>query len=536
MKDLLFVYQAFPTSDSRTAFLQFCELYFETDDPKKNKNHKLARFASFHSKMDALQPEDKTKMMAQLSAVFQSFPTEEARELFTEFCNLYIMIAENAIMLPTKPKKIVNLTRARTMAYLLPIYKHRKENVQSFIQQQRQERWYITDSYGPRTYLRYMRSVAALQAELNAGKSRIQSAYETGPQDQLPVLWTDDPFIQQAQATAGFANAHDFESIYEQDFNALVTWCKTNGYVLASSPATHTIYNGDIHISNYHTTYEVEDFITYLDTTIASGPALKLDEKSVAPARIVSLIKKILGLEQKSGQFEPYLGHSMFYARPDSPKGDEVLGRVWFMMKKTGEGKSAQDAEDYKKSVVLAILESAEISERSEDTHCQTRITGELMKAIVQVLPDSKLRQHIAAEEPAIATTDQDIVSRIDNAPIQAKLLFDRIHREDTGEVRKLRELQTEQGADPELWELYQAYYDDLYQRTKNPDGTYRLDANTLTRDDHGNLVKAHLEDGSARSPAEVQIVYHQAEFQVLEQAFTEYMRKEFEEQRGLKY
>jgi len=47
-------------------------------------------------------------------------------------------------------------------------------------------------------------------------------------------------------------------------------------------------------------------------------------------------------------------------------------------------------------------------------------------------------------------------------------------------------------------------------------------------------LVSKYNVDGSLR--ATPVIVYYQSEFQVLEQAFTELMRKEFEEQRGLKY
>ncbi len=129
-----------------------------------------------------------------------------------------------------------------------------------------------------------------------------------------------------------------------------------------------------------------------------------------------------------------------------------------------------------------------------------------------------------------------DIKARIAFASERAKQIFDRIHREDTGEVRKVREYHLAQDTEPELWELYQAYYDDLYRRTKTSDGSYRLDENILTRDNHGNLVKAHGADGTPRPPAAVEIVYHQAEFQVLELAFTELMRREFEEQRGLVY
>ncbi len=311
------------------------------------------------------------------------------------------------------------------------------------------------------------------------------------------------------------------------------------------SAIARTIHNGANSIRNYYTNMEVEDFITYLDATIANRPPLTLDGKATNPVRVVSLVKQMLGLEAKTGgttgSYAPYLGHSMFYAIPDAPKGDEVLGRIWYMMKEIGGSKHLEDHKEdpeiYKKSVVLAILEAAEISNGRADTHCQTRMTGELMKAISWHLPNSKLRPLIAAEDAPPAKTDDDIKNRIAFAPERAKQIFKRIYSApEGGELYSLWKCHLEQATTPALWELYQAHYDDLYHRTKNPDGSYRLDANTFTRDTHGNLVKAYLADGTARPPAAVEIVYHQAEFQVLEMTFTELMRKEFEEQRGLKY
>ena len=93
-------------------------------------------------------------------------------------------------------------------------------------------------------------------------------------------------------------------------------------------------------------------------------------------------------------------------------------------------------------------------------------------------------------------------------------------------------------GTEPELFEIYLAYYDDLYQRTviSDVDGKreYKKDEHILMRDDHGNLVSLYNDDGSMRETP--QIVYYQSEFQVLEHAFTELMRQEFEEQRSIKY
>ena len=53
-------------------------------------------------------------------------------------------------------------------------------------------------------------------------------------------------------------------------------------------------------------------------------------------------------------------------------------------------------------------------------------------------------------------------------------------------------------------------------------------------RDDRGNLASLYDDTGALRAAPVV--VYYQAEFQVFEQVFTELMRREFEEQRGLIY
>jgi hypothetical protein len=96
----------------------------------------------------------------------------------------------------------------------------------------------------------------------------------------------------------------------------------------------------------------------------------------------------------------------MLYAEPGSPKGDEVLGRLWFFVKQLGqtnieqkleEGDSAVEialkhAEYLKRSVVLAVLEAAEMTGIGAHTHCQTRVTGELLKFASFHLKGSKLR------------------------------------------------------------------------------------------------------------------------------------------------
>ena len=132
--------------------------------------------------------------------------------------------------------------------------------------------------------------------------------------------------------------------------------------------------------------------------------------------------------------------------------------------------------------------------------------------------------------------SDAAVKARIMAAPLRAQELFSIIKREDSGEIRKLIEHQNAiDGNEPKLWQRYEAYYDDLYRRTKTEDGNgYRLDEHILMRDDRGNLVSKYNTDGSLR--ATPVIVYYQSEFQVFEQVFTELMRKEFEEQRGLTY
>ena len=246
----------------------------------------------------------------------------------------------------------------------------------------------------------------------------------------------------------------------------------------------------------------------------------------------------MLGLEPKTGGttggFAPYLGHSMYYAKPDAPMGDELLGRTWFYMK--AMAKNPKDEELNKKSVILSMLEAAELSGSGANTHCQTRMTGELMKLIAFHLPDSKLRPLIAGTDlPPVAEGDVEAMrARIAAAPLRAVELFSRIKREDSGIIRALIERCDEEGKDPELWQRYQAYYDELYGRIREEDGSIKKDEHLLMRDDHGNLVKMYDAGGNLQAIPEV--VYYQAEFQVFEQAFTELMRREFEEQRGLIY
>ena len=100
--------------------------------------------------------------------------------------------------------------------------------------------------------------------------------------------------------------------------------------------------------------------------------------------------------------FAPYLGHSIYYDKPDALKGDEMLGRIWFYMKAIA--KNTKDEELNKRSVIISMVEAAELSGSSTNTHCQTRMTGELMKLLAFNLEGSKLLPLIAGNDLPPAT------------------------------------------------------------------------------------------------------------------------------------
>ena len=565
MKDLLPIYLAFPKETERDMFINFCNPYL---------------VSVWSTYLKSMRAEDKPNIMKNLLPIYLAFPKEIERDTFINFCNPYLggMRAEDKpsvmkdllpiyLALPTETEKaeFINFCnpfmkiraedKPNTMRKVfLPIYlAGQRERLAAFIRpylirgasQPTIEN--IILSYSSREYLRYIRAEGALKAEeaLKTDHST-QSArvvavlHETSSNDPLPVLWGEDPLLPQARNMFenGAANAHDFDHIYELDRPILWNKAQELEYKSSQSPLAHTIYNNHEIKKNYHTNTEVEDFITYLDHTIATGLDLQVDKEIISGTKVASIIKQMLGLEQKSGNttggFEPYLSSSMYYAKPDSPLGDEMLGRVWYVMKIIS--RDPKDLELNKKSVVLALLEASEISQTSIDTHCQTRTTGELMKLISWHLEGSNLRPLIAAIDLPPVQSDADIEARIAAAPLRAQELFKRIKEDDGGTIKRLIDsfyLMT--GTELPLWKRYEAYYDLLYGRTKNDNGIrYRLDEHILMRDDHGNLVSKYNTDGSMK--AVLNIVYYQSEFQVFEKTFTELMQKEFEKQRGLKY
>ena len=368
-----------------------------------------------------------------------------------------------------------------------------------------------------------MRIKGALKAEQNPASYRIRSMYETGTDFPLPIFWVRDPLLKSIRNSAT-ANAHDFDSIYELD--RFILWEETQEF----DASQISLPNND-NTTLFVTNTEVQDFLSYLEKVIFIKPSIKLGAMNLSGEDAVSMIKQILGIEKKkmstAGGFPPYFISSMYYARPDSPSGDEMLGRTWFYMKKIASNE--KDAELNKESVIFALLDSVEMLGNSLYTHCQTRITGELMKLLSWYLPGSKLPSFVAAEDLPQVQCDQDVTDRIEAAPFRAQQLFNHLKKEDSGGIRNLVERHIDQGTDPQLWERYEAYYDALYRRARDDDREgYKRDENILMRDERGNLVSAFNADGSLReNPL---IIYYQAEFQVFEHVFTQLMKREFED------
>lgn len=507
------------------------------------ENEELANFVEFCVYCNTFDADKAEKYVSQfmsnLLPYYQSLLDTKRMVAFKAFCSNLIHAGEGL--------------GCKDVIKILGIFLHNQTDFERFMekhsrfiansQENRRLRSTIMDLYIKQEHLRIMRAAAALQAEEKHQEARIWAMYrEINLSDQLPVLCINDPLLKEYKRRT-IVNVHEYDDAYELDFSILKSWCADKGYSHSLSPTPHRIYNGQKSINPHYTNGEVEDFISYLDETIAYGPPLKLDKVTIPAVRVVSLVKQIIGLEEKSdgttGSFPPCLGHPMFYAKPSSAKGDEILGMAWYMMKEIGAFKhqadSKENPDDYKRSVVLAILEAAdEISQDRAVTHCQTRTTGELMKCIAHHLPGSHLKKHIAIDDGQLAANDGDKRTRIAGALMRAEILFNKIKSGYGPSVTARWAHHIEQDTKPGLWELYEAYYDDLYRRSKDANGNYVNNDNTLVRDAHGNLVKGYLADGT-RNP-NPEIVYYQAEFQVLEHAFTEHMRKEFEEQRGLVY
>ena len=179
--------------------------------------------------------------------------------------------------------------------------------------------------------------------------------------------------------------------------------------------------------------------------------------------------------------------------------------------------------DDYRRSMVVAILNAAEITGARTDAHCQTRITGELLSALAPSLKKSKLIDSITSGAGLEGLSD-NVPTRVDNAAATANKIFEGVSND------------SKSWNNSELYRIYRTFYDALYQRTPQQDAaghtTYLHNEHILQRDAQGNLVRNYDAEGKLLRPAV--LVYYQAEFQIIEHTFTQLLRKRLEEQKNL--
>jgi acyl-CoA-binding protein len=530
----LTIYNAFDTPFERAAYLSFRKnivdkVRFNVKVDKVRFNVKDDIYNAEKTMIKLYKLGENDKQRKQLFKVIEKFPYD-----FIEFLKFFPDF-DNADEYINFIKKLFS----RSENSLLIFFLIKTNQIDSFELYMREHQRHASSHHGysylSRAYLRYMRGASALKTrQKNLCNWAIQSIYETRIGDQLPAAFPNDPYLPQARGIITTVNAHEHEALYQLDQPLL--WKQTAAFNPVPSPTARTLYNNKLMVTeNYHTNAEVEEFINYLDTTLSTGPAFALDGGRMSGDRAVSIIKQILGIEQKasntSGGFAPYLGSSMYYAKSDSPKGDEMLGRTWHLMRNVS--KSDQDLALNQRSVALALLNSVDVCGQLVSTHCQTRTTGQLMQLVCCYLEGSHLRPVIINDrDESAATSDAAVIDRIKAAPALARSLFDSFRREDQGEIRRLIERHNEAGVEPQLWERYKAYYDMLYRRTSKASGKgYYCDENILTMDELGNMVSKYGANGWSR--AAPVIIYYQAEFLVLEKVFTDLMHAEFEKKRG---
>lgn len=383
---------------------------------------------------------------------------------------------------------------------------------------------HIVFAYGPRSYLRFIRAKSALESE--PSDTRALSLFETEIGHHLPPINVQDQHM--GHLVQGYANAHSFEDTYMRDYDVLVTMCQNKGYVEQQSQRTWALYSGASSVvPHYQTNTEVDDFVHYIQQGFFGGHT--------------SLLLQILGIEPvstKTEHFGAYLGRSMLYAKPDTPKADEFLGRAWWLTKKIAEEKTQnmpecaakveQDA--LRKSIGLALLEAVDHSSYGKvSIRCPTRITGEMMKCVCWNLPGSQLRGLIAGRNALAPLQEQNIQDQIASAQLEARQMFLGIH--DSGV--NLKKLYADDPS-PELWRVYQAMFDDFYKRNRHNNGTLIVSEHTLMRDHLGRVVKAFQADGSPRHTPEV--VYPQVIFTAIEKAFADLLCQNYEKRRGVAY
>ena len=387
-----------------------------------------------------------------------------------------------------------------------------------------------------REFLTSERKIAMISAVQTSHPDFKRALGETKMDQMLPPLNPHDRFMGVGNAHALMSvNVHLYESVYRRDFVLLKKRSDTLGYKGQKNGFSFTRYNSAEVIANFPSTDEVADFIRYLDEFTKTTGSIKIDGKNYTATQINALVKQILGLEPRTGAVqgvhEPYLGATMIYGDPrvGSIMGDEVLGRAWLVMKNLDAHEDPSGkADDYRRTLIHALVEAADIDPGLTQVNCQTRVTGELSKALSWHLEGSELRQLIAADEPILGTGDDAIKRRIARAPEIAQRIFKGLFAEGWNWYN------------PELFKVYRTFYDALYRRKSVVDAvsgvtSHPHDDQMLELDRDGNAVSPYAADGSPRADGPV-LVYYQAEFLAIEHAFTSWLVKDFERQRGVLY
>lgn len=363
----------------------------------------------------------------------------------------------------------------------------------------------------------------------------------------LPVIDSDDGISRGLAGAAQMekekvANAHKLEKVYHEEL-PILTQVTEQKYTGQRGKRPLLLYNNTAEPLEYHTTVEVEEFLTYLEELETAArnseeagspsPTISSEGKVLRLVEAITTIKKmLLGIDKKAlsvrSDFPPYLNASWLYAEPlgtpTSHLGEELLGKVWLRMKQLdAEDTTSGQRDTYRRSMLIALLNTAELDGARIDLRCQTRITGELLIALAPSLPGSKLRRHVGMDlKPTGEAADMKL--RIAEAPARGEAIFMGIFQD------------AERWGNRELFRVYRTFYDGLYRRTPVEDAaghiTYLHDEHMLERDSSGNVVSNYDASGALRQTP--QIAYYQSEFMVLEMAFNQMLKRFFEEKRVL--
>ncbi|CAO5679028.1 MAG: hypothetical protein NEHIOOID_01023 [Holosporales bacterium] len=178
-------------------------------------------------------------------------------------------------------------------------------------------------------------------------------------------------------------------------------------------------------------------------------------------------------------------------------------------------------------STLMAEPNASNFRKRSiQETHIDSSLPAlnledPFMQRIIQQLGFTNAHTNELSLRRFIADGN-DVKQCIADGRMKAKRIFDA-----TKESRPFIELYAKYDK-PELFELYMCYYDALYQGKTiiGEDGIARRkkDEYVLERDASGNMVRRYNADGSLRNNPI--IVYHQAEFVIMELEFTKLLRE----------